>query len=246
MSLVLKTAPTVEPLSLLEVKDHLRLDPDDNIEDALLNAFITAARQDCEAFQGRAYITQTWELWLDAFPGEAFIRLDKPPLQSRTITAGAFVVGKEYRILSIGTTDFTLIGAASNTVGVHFTATGVGSGTGTATDGPFIKYYDTDDTEATFAASNYFVDTKSEPGRVALNYSAAWPSTTLRPVNGVCVIFVAGYGDAAANVPQYIKSAILLLIGHWYENREGAAIPSAIPKEIPFGVEALLWKERVF
>ncbi len=48
------------------------------------------------------------------------------------ITAGSFVATTEYKIISIGTTDFTLIGAASNTVGVVFTATGVGTGTGTA------------------------------------------------------------------------------------------------------------------
>jgi hypothetical protein len=47
-------------------------------------------------------------------------------------TAGAFVVGREHIIQSIGTTDFTLIGAASNTVGLKFTPTGVGTGTGTA------------------------------------------------------------------------------------------------------------------
>lgn len=50
------------------------------------------------------------------------------------ITAGAFVIGTEYTILSVGTTDFTLIGASANTVGVQFVATGVGTGTGTATD----------------------------------------------------------------------------------------------------------------
>ena len=49
-----------------------------------------------------------------------------------TVTAGSFVTGYTYSILSVGTTDFTLIGAASNTVGVQFTATGPGTGTGTA------------------------------------------------------------------------------------------------------------------
>lgn len=48
------------------------------------------------------------------------------------ITAGAFVAGNDYQIVSVGTTDFTLIGASANTVGVIFTATGVGTGTGTA------------------------------------------------------------------------------------------------------------------
>ena len=51
-----------------------------------------------------------------------------------TITAGAFVTGVEYTIVSVGTTDFTLIGASANTVGVTFTATGAGTGTGTALD----------------------------------------------------------------------------------------------------------------
>jgi len=46
--------------------------------------------------------------------------------------AGTFVVGIVYQIVSAGTTDFTLIGAANNNVGTQFTATGVGSGTGTA------------------------------------------------------------------------------------------------------------------
>lgn len=54
-----------------------------------------------------------------------------------TVTAGSFVVGVTYTIASVGTTNFTLIGASSNTVGVTFTATGVGSGTGTATTTAF-------------------------------------------------------------------------------------------------------------
>jgi len=50
------------------------------------------------------------------------------------VTAGSFVVGKSYTIRSVGTTNYTLIGAVANTVGVLFTATGVGSGTGVAID----------------------------------------------------------------------------------------------------------------
>lgn len=38
----------------------------------------------------------------------------------------------EYEILTLGTTDFTAIGASSNTVGITFTATASGTGTGTA------------------------------------------------------------------------------------------------------------------
>ncbi len=47
-------------------------------------------------------------------------------------SGGSFVVGATYKVATIGTTDFTLIGGA-NVVGSIFTATGVGAGTGTAT-----------------------------------------------------------------------------------------------------------------
>jgi hypothetical protein len=52
---------------------------------------------------------------------------------STAFPAGSFVIGASYTIVAVGTTDFTLIGAASNTIGVSFVATGVGTGTGTAT-----------------------------------------------------------------------------------------------------------------
>ena len=55
------------------------------------------------------------------------------PIGTRlTKTAGDFVIGSSYNIVTVGDTDFTLIGAATNTVGLTFTATGVGVGTGTA------------------------------------------------------------------------------------------------------------------
>lgn len=50
----------------------------------------------------------------------------------QTIDAGDFIVGFDYKIKTVGDTDFTAIGASDNTVGTVFTATGVGSGTGTA------------------------------------------------------------------------------------------------------------------
>ena len=51
-----------------------------------------------------------------------------------TVTAGSFVIGSDYTIASVGSgTNFTLIGAANNTVGTVFKATGLGAGSGTAT-----------------------------------------------------------------------------------------------------------------
>lgn len=57
-------------------------------------------------------------------------------IQGYLVTAGAFVVARQYKIVSVGTTDFTLIGATANTVGLYFVATGVGIGTGTADSVP--------------------------------------------------------------------------------------------------------------
>src|ERR1035437_1690272 len=49
------------------------------------------------------------------------------------VIAGSFVTGTIYKITSVGTTDFTLVGASDNIVGLSFSATGPGSGTGTTT-----------------------------------------------------------------------------------------------------------------
>jgi hypothetical protein len=61
------------------------------------------------------------------------IRILSSKLGIAATTAGLFVSGFQYTITSVGTTDFTLIGASSNTVGLRFIASGIGSGTGTAT-----------------------------------------------------------------------------------------------------------------
>ena len=57
-------------------------------------------------------------------------------LSPAVVAAGAFdaVTPQRYEILVPGTTDFTLIGAADSAIGTRFTATGVGAGTGTATE----------------------------------------------------------------------------------------------------------------
>ena len=54
------------------------------------------------------------------------------PKVADTVSAGSFQLGVKYKILTLGTTNFLLIGSFSNTVGTEFTATGPGTGTGTA------------------------------------------------------------------------------------------------------------------
>ena len=107
-----------------------------------------------------------------------------------------------------------------------------------------VKYFDVDDTEATFASTNYYVDTYNEPGSTALNYSTSWPSTTLRPTNGVIVRYVCGYGDAASDVPDMYKQAIKILGAELYEHRE-AGVVGTIYTKLPWSVRQLIGYERI-
>jgi uncharacterized phiE125 gp8 family phage protein len=88
-SLVRTLAPVLEPLTLTEVKDHLRVDTTD--EDALIEGLIDAAVahiDGADGWLGRALVTQTWEWRLDRFPwGNNWadaLRVPLPPLQSVT------------------------------------------------------------------------------------------------------------------------------------------------------------------
>jgi hypothetical protein len=59
---------------------------------------------------------------------------DEDVRMNTIVSAGNFIVGKQYEIKTVGSTDFTAIGASANTVGVVFTATGAGSNDGDAYD----------------------------------------------------------------------------------------------------------------
>lgn len=82
------TPPSVEPVTLVEARNQLRLDatgsPLSHPDDAMVTDLITAVRRMLDGDTGRlgrSLITQTWELTLDEFPVEQ-IRLPFPPLQS--------------------------------------------------------------------------------------------------------------------------------------------------------------------
>lgn len=79
---ILVTPPAVEPLTLAEAKLHLRVEH--SADDTLITVLITTARQVCEAYTGRALITQTLALWLNSPFGGTTITLPRAPLQSVT------------------------------------------------------------------------------------------------------------------------------------------------------------------
>jgi len=77
------TPPTVEPVSIADMRMQCRVDAEDASEDALLAIYATAARMAAEHEMQRALIWQTWELRLDAFPS-AGIELGKASAASIT------------------------------------------------------------------------------------------------------------------------------------------------------------------
>lgn len=75
----LVTPPAATPVSLEDAKAHLRVDHSD--QDSLITALIEAATGHIEDMTGRVFITQTWEMALDAFP-ESEVPLSPVPVQS--------------------------------------------------------------------------------------------------------------------------------------------------------------------
>jgi len=110
-----------------------------------------------------------------------------------------------------------------------------------------VKYIDTAGSEQTLSTDDYTVRTySSHYGEVGLNFDADWPSTR-RIEDAVYIRFVAGYGATSASVPQAIRQAMLMLVGHWYENRESVVIGGRITAtEVPMAVTALLQPHRTF
>ena len=95
--------------------------------------------------------------------------------------------------------------------------------------------YITGDVLTVWASSNYEVDLKL--GRLRPVSTSAWPERD-DVFNAVQIRFVAGYASEAL-IPKELTTAVLLLVGHYYANRE-AVITGTIASELPLGVEALI------
>ena len=78
MTAALISGPALEPVSLADVKAHLRIDGDD--DDALIAAAITSARVHVEAVTRRALIRQNWRVYLSEWPKGRIVELPVSPL----------------------------------------------------------------------------------------------------------------------------------------------------------------------
>ncbi|MBF8728856.1 hypothetical protein IRZ59_00195 [Pseudomonas guariconensis] len=97
-----------------------------------------------------------------------------------------------------------------------------------------ISYTDTLGTDRDLDEASYLVNPFEMLGQVTPAQGYCWPATAKQAM-AVRVDFTAGY-DA---VPEDIVAAILLLIGHFDQNRE-EVVTGTIATRLPAGVEALL------
>lgn len=81
-SWTLTTPPAEEPVTLAEIKDHLRVSG--TAEDSLLTLYAQMAREAVEEETWRALMPQTWTLYLPGWPANGVIELPRPPLASVT------------------------------------------------------------------------------------------------------------------------------------------------------------------
>lgn len=176
-----------EPVSVDEAREHCRIDYDD--EDALLAAYITAAREYAETVTRRTLISSTWDHTLDRFPAGA-IQLPRPPLVE--------VEG--------------------------------------------VYYIDPDGETQTLDPGAYRWDARQEPGLVMPAPGYSWPATRRMP-GAVWIRYRAGYPNGV--IPGGVRVAILLMVAHWFANREAVTIGSA-PHEVPLAVDRLLWAHRLY
>lgn len=176
-------APDAAPVSLADVKKHLRVDWTD--EDEIIQSYIDAAVQLLDGPTGRlgrGIVTQTWQ------------HVCQRPERDRRV----WLTAQPNEIVSI-----RLRGA--------------------------------DEAQQSALLADFRVHSDGYQFAVEPVTGKEWPSLACR-WDAIEITFTTGF--ASDKVPQPIRQAILLLVGHWYKERE--AVTNAPLREMPFAVEALL------
>ena len=114
MTLIRTGEPEAEPVTLAEVKTHLKLTH--SSEDGLLSGLVRAAREEVERSTGLALIDQTWRLLIDRWPSQGCVFLPKSPLRE-ILAVTAF--GTEGEASLINPTDYQ-VDLLSRPARLHF------------------------------------------------------------------------------------------------------------------------------
>ena len=103
-----------------------------------------------------------------------------------------------------------------------------------------VKYYDSTGADITMVVgTDYRVDTTVIPARIRTPLLKLWVRGATAD-DCVRIVYVAG----ADNAPTAAKQTILLLVGHWYENRESVTV-GATSKIVDQTVNALMDSYRI-
>jgi hypothetical protein len=192
MSLEIITPPGMEPVSLDDMKEFMRIDEDDDSNNNTILALITAARGWAETYTRRKFVSQTMRLKMDFFPGYIDTKLSGQNWSSPFVSgSNAVMVGLRYAIVL----PFPQVQSITA-----------------------FTYQDSNGNVTTMAQGvDYVADLSSQPARLVPPFSQMWPVARVVP-NAVSVTYVSGYGDATA-VPEGIKTAIKFYVTEMYENR---------------------------
>lgn len=92
-----------------------------------------------------------------------------------------------------------------------------------------VKYTDEDALQSTMTASEYIVDTVSDPGRIVLGEDEEWPNDDLYPSNPIEIEFICGYGPHTIQTITAASNAspiVLTLAGHNYSTADRVIVSS--------------------
>lgn len=103
-----------------------------------------------------------------------------------------------------------------------------------------VKYYDTDGVLQTATLADFELQSAGEWAIVKPVSGASWPPADSREA-AIKIEYIAGYGDAN-DVPDAIKQALLMLVAHWFENRESTT--DIRLETTPFGFDELISTHR--
>jgi len=102
-----------------------------------------------------------------------------------------------------------------------------------------VKYWDSGGAQQTLDAATYQVWLPwRQPGWIERAPGKSWPALQADRPWPITIRFTAGYANADA-VPRTVKQAILMVLGHWYVNRE-AWVTGTIATELGLAVTSLL------
>jgi uncharacterized phiE125 gp8 family phage protein len=102
-----------------------------------------------------------------------------------------------------------------------------------------VKYFDDSDLEQTVSSSLYQLLEDNSSCFIKFRDNFDYPTVYDDRDDGVQITITAGYGAQASDVPQAIRHAALLMIGHFHENREASVINASV-NELPMAVNSLI------